>query len=463
MVELFEDPIVSERRLPTVTDCATTKLRFGTQTALALEAAFDGGRITSDGGLVWLAELEKELGLCKKMAEHVPEWRKRRGHHSLVALMRQRVFQIACGYEDQNDSNSLREDPLLKLVCGSLPETGANLASQPTISRLENAATARSCYRMAEALLELYLTERGKDDAPKKVLLDFDATDDPTHGEQEESYYHGYYQEHIYHPLVVFDGDTGELITAVLRAGNTHASRGAVALLKRIVKRLREAWPKVEIELRADAGFAVPEVYEYCEEEGIGYTIGLISNPRLEALAQDLLEQAKRQSEAKAQEEKVRLVSDGSYQALSWERSRRVIYKAEVLEKGTNTRFVVTSRSDEPERLYNWYVRRGESENRIKDFKVALKADRLSCHSFFANQFRLLLHAAAYWLLDTLRRKLVGVGIERMQLDTLRLSLIKIGGRVRQLLTKVRLHLASGHPGERLWHALSPATRSVHE
>ncbi len=446
-----------------MTDCATTKLRFGTPTALTLEAAFDGGRITSDGGLVWLAELEKELGLCEKMAEHVPEWRKRRGHHPLVALMRQRVFQIACGYEDQNDSNSLREDPLLKLVCGSLPETGADLASQPTISRLENAASARSCYRMALALFELYLTQRGKDGAPKKVLLDFDATDDPTHGEQEESYYHGYYEERIYHPLVVFDGDTGQLITAILRAGNTHASRSAVAILKRIVGRLREAWPEVEIEVRADAGFAVPEIYDYCEQEGIGYTIGLISNPRLEALAEDLLERAKRESEAKAQEEKVRLVSSGSYRALSWERSRRVIYKAEVLEKGTNTRFVVTSRSDEPERLYDWYVRRGESENRIKDFKLALKADRLSCHRFLANQFRLLLHAAAYWLLDTLRRKLVGVGIERMQLDTLRLSLIKIGGRVRQLLTKVRLYLASGHPGGRLWHALSPATGCVYE
>ncbi len=381
----------------------------------------------------------------------------------MATLIKQRVFQIACGYEDQNDSNSLREDPLLKLVCGSLPETGANLASQPTISRLENAATARSCYRIALALLELYLTQRRKDGAPKKVLLDFDATDDPTHGEQEESYYHGYYQEHIYHPLLVFDGDTGELITAVLRAGNTHASRGAVAILKRIVGRLREAWGGgIKIEVRADAGFAVPELYEYCEEEGIGYTIGLISNPRLEALAQDLLEQAKRESEAKAGE-KVRLVSGASYQALSWERSRRVIYKAEVLEKGTNTRFVVTSRSDEPERLYNWYLRRGESENRIKDFKLALKADRLSCHRFFANQFRLLMHAAAYWLLDTFRRKLAAAGIERMQLDTLRLSVIKIGGRVRQLLTKVRLYLASGHPGGRLWHALSLATGSVHE
>ena len=278
-------------------------------------------------------------------------------------------------------------------------------------------------------------------------MLDFDATDDPTHGKQEGSYYHGYYGQHIYHPLVVFDGQTGQLITAILRAGNTHASRSAVAILKRIVGRVRQAWPEVHIELRADAGFAVPEIYDYCEQEGIGYTIGLISNPRLEEIAQELLQRAKREFEANAQEEKVRLLSSASYQALSWEHSRRVVYKAEVLEKGTNTRFVVSSRSEEPERLYNWYVRRGESENRIKDFKLALKADRLSCHRFLANQFRLLLHAAAYWLLDALRRKLVAAGIERMQLDTLRLCLIKIGGRVRELLTRVKLHLVSAHSG----------------
>ena len=208
-------------------------------------------------------------------------------------------------------------------------------------------------------------------------------------------------------------------------------------------------------EIRADAGFALPEIYEYCEREGIGYTIGLISNPRLEALAKDLLERTKRESEER-EAEKVRLVSSGSYRAGSWEHARRVVYKAEVLQKGTNTRFVVTSRSDQPTHLYDWYIRRGEAEGWIKDFKRALKADRLSCHRFFANQFRLILHAAAYWLLDAVRRKLVEAGVRRMQLDTLRLLLIKIGGRVRQLLTKVCLHLASGHPGQCLWHVLSP-------
>ncbi len=443
-------------------DSATYPLRFETA-PLELEAAFDGGRITSDGGLLWLAQTDRDLGLCEAVAEHVPEWRGGRSvRHSLATLVRQRVYQIACGYEDQNDADTLRTDPLLKLVLGRLPETGADLASQPTLSRLENAPGARDCLRIARALLELYVRERGKDAAPEEVLLDFDATDDPAHGEQEGAFYHGYYRTRMYHPLLVFDGRTNQLITAVLRAGNTHASRGALAVLKRIVGRLREAWPGVKIEIRADAGFAVPEIYEYCEGEGIGYTIGLISNPRLEVLAQDLLGRAERESQEGAGE-KVRLVSSASYRAGSWERARRVVYKAEVLGKGTNTRFVVTSRSDQPEKLYDWYVRRGAAEGWIKDFKRALKADRLSCCRFWANQFRLLLHAAAYWLLDELRRKLTAAGVRRTQFDTLRLLVVKVGGRVRQLLTKVRLHLASGHPGQRLWYALSSAAGNARE
>jgi hypothetical protein len=268
-----------------MSDCATNEMRFETEAALTLEAAFDGGRITSDGGLLWLARVDSELGLCEAISEHVPEWRRRKGRHSLASLIKQRVFQIACGYEDQNDSDALREDPLLKMVCGSLPESGEDLASQPTICRMENASTRNSCHRIAEVLFELYLTQREKDGAPERVLLDFDSTDDPTHGEQEGSYYHGYYRQHIYHPLLVFDGHSGHLITALLRAGNTHASNSSVALLKRIVSRLRERWPEVEIELRADAGFAVPAIYDYCEREGITYTIALITNPRLEEIA----------------------------------------------------------------------------------------------------------------------------------------------------------------------------------
>jgi len=444
-----------------MTDCATTGMRFGTQTALALEAAFDGGRITSDGGLVWLAEADSELGLCEAISEHVPEWRKRRGRHSLESLVRQRVFQMACGYEDQDDADFLREDPLLKLSCGSLPQSGADLASQPTLSRLENAATRRSCHRIAEALFELYLSERASGGAPRKVLLDLDSTADPTHGDQEGSYYHGYYRQHIYHPLLVFDGESGHLICALLRAGNTHGSNSAVALLKRIVSRLRGRWPEAEIEIRADAGFAVPALYDYCEAQSITYTVGLITNARLEGMAEDLLAKAKESYEEIG--EKAKLFSEGPYGAASWERRRRVVYKAEAMEKGTNTRFVLTTRTDGPKDLYEFYARRGESENWIKDLKVHMKADRLSCHRFIANQFRLLLHAAAYWLMDALRRKLVRGGARRMQLDSLRLVLIKIGGRVRELLTKVRLHLASGHPGQAFWHALSGAFGGFHE
>jgi hypothetical protein len=252
-----------------MSDCATPTVRFETPTPLALQAAFDGGRLTSDGGLLWLARVDSELGLCEAISECVEEWRTRKVSHSLASLVKQRVFQIACGYEDQNDSDALREDPLLKVVCGSLPESAQDLASQPTISRMENAATIRSCHRIAEVIFELYLSQREKDGAPERVLLDFDSTDDPTHGEQEGPYYHGYYGQHMYHPLLVFDGESGHLITALLRAGNTHASNSCVAILKRIVRRLRERWPGVAIEIRADAGFAVPALYDYCEDEGI--------------------------------------------------------------------------------------------------------------------------------------------------------------------------------------------------
>jgi hypothetical protein len=434
---------------------------------LPLEASFDGGRLTSDGGLPWLGEADAALGLCGALAAGVPEWRRGPVRHSLDTLVRQRVFQIACGYEDQDDADTLRTDPLLKLVCGRLPESGLDLASQPTFSRLENAVRATSCYRLALALARVYCHQReqravqhtgGPPGPPRQVLLDFDGTDDPTHGNQEGTAYHGYYGQHMYHPLLVFDGETNQLITAVLRPGNAHGSHGVVAILKRLVRHLRTWWPGVQIELRADSGFAVPALYEYCEAEGIGYTIGLIPNARLEREAAPLLAEAQRQQQETGAP-KVRLAGETTYQAGTWDRPRRVVYKAEALAEGPNTRFVVTTRTAPPLALYDFYVDRGEPENWIKDFKRACKADRLSCHRFVANQFRLLLHAAAYWLLDTLRHWLLAAGQARLQLDTLRLRLLKIGGRVRELLTRVRLHLASSHPAEPLWRLL--AARSL--
>jgi hypothetical protein len=226
----------------------------------ALMVAFDGGRLTSDGGLVWLAQADDQLGVSAAFARHMPDWRRGPVQHPLRLLVRQRLLQIACGYEDQedqDDADTLRHDPLLKLVCGRLPDQGADLASQPTFSRLENAVDRRTCYRLAQTLVAVYLQERERAGAPEHVLLDLDGTDDPTHGEQEGSSYHGYhgyYRQHRYHPLLIFDGHTNHLITAVLRHGTVHASHGVVPILRRLVAALRRRGPASSLAGRADRG-----------------------------------------------------------------------------------------------------------------------------------------------------------------------------------------------------------------
>jgi len=293
--------------------------------------------------------------------------------HSLPTLVRQRIFQIACGYADQNDATTLRSDPLLKAVCGRLPESGADLASQPTLSRLENAVDRHACEAMAEALVALYIRERQRSGAPTHLVLDIDGTDDPIHGNQEGGAYHGFYREHIYHPLLMFDGQTDQLITAVLRPGRCHESRFVVLILRRLLKRLRAAWPQVTIELRADSGFAVPRLYAWCEANGLTYTIGMIPNRRLAVIAAPLLGQALAQSKAQGGS-KVRLAGETAYQARTWVHSRRVVSKAEALSKGPNTRFIVTTRGDDPLVVYDWYVDRGEAENWLKDLKNAVEA-----------------------------------------------------------------------------------------
>ena len=449
-------------------ECATTGgsaagFAFWTAAEATLSAAFDGGQVTSGGGLPWVARAEAALGVCAALAACVPEWRRGPVRHSLGALVRQRVFQIACGYADQDDADTLRADPLLKLACGRLPASGADLASQPTLSRLENAVERHAVERLAEALADLYIRERGRAGAPVAILLDLDTTDDPAHGAQEGVAYHGYYRQHMYHPLLLFDGETGHLLTAILRPGNVHGSRFAVTVLRRLLRKLRAAWPGVAVAVRADSGFAVPRLYAWCEANAVDYTIGLIPNPTLEAAAAPLLAEAQAQSAAQGGA-KVRLAGETAYQAGSWPHARRVVFKAEVLEQGPNTRFVVTSRADAPLDLYDWYVDRGEPENWIKDFKNALQADRLSDHRFWANAFRLLLHAAACWLLDQLRRWLLAAQAARMQLDTLRLRVIKIGGWVREVADRygpdLCLHLSSHHPGRSLWLLLARATRT---
>jgi hypothetical protein len=454
MVELLKPDRIAEAILMAYD--ATPSYQFTTRAGMALEATFDGGLLTSDGGLPWLVEADRHLGISAAFAACLKDWRKdpSRIRHTLENLVRQRVFQMACGYAAQDDADTLRTDPLFKLACGQLPRSGDALASQPTLSRLENCVDRHTCRRLALALVGIYLDQRGKDGVPRRILLDCDSTDDPTHGDQEGSAYHGYYRQHMYHPLLIFDGDTGQLITAILRPGKAHASRFVVRVLPILLRLVRARWPSVTVELRADSGFASPKLYSFCEREHIDYTIGLASNSRLEPLAQDLLAQASAEQK-KTGVPKVRLVGEGTYQAGSWDKERRVVYQAEALAKGPNVRFVVTTSPAEPLAVYDRYVDRGEPEQWIDQLKATCFADRLSCCDFWPNQFRLLLAAATYWLLDTIRSWLQRAKVPPMRMETLRLAVLKIGGRVFELASRVRLRLASSHPGQTLWQILA--------
>ena len=421
------------------------QLRFESLFSKEVIADFAGGRITSDAGGLLLRELDQRYRLAENAARclHDP----RDGHkvkHDLLTLVRQRLFAIAQGYEDNNDAATLAKDPAFKIMAGKAPESDGDLASQPTLSRFENRVTAKDLRRLSDRLLELYLkTHPG----PRKVIvLDMDATDDPTHGQQQLSFFHGYYEEHMYHPLLVFDGRDGFPLAAVLRPGNTHSSRGALAVLKRLIQKLRQAYPKALILFRADAGFAVPALYSYLEDQPeTRYVIGFITNNRLLAETAPLLAKAQRQYQETG--EKQRLFTSFSYQAESWDQPRRIIAKVEYTHLGANQRFVVTNLSRNPQFVYDdIYVLRGDVENRIKELKLEIKADRLSCHRFLANQFRLLLHTAAYCLFWLLRHHLQGTELATAQVNTLRLKLLKIGARIRETSRRIWVHLASGYP-----------------
>jgi len=420
------------------------QLHFGSLLWKEVIADFEGGRITSDAGALLLRELDGRYGLSETIAKTLEDPRDpSRVIHEFGVLVRQRIFSIAMGYEDTNDSTTLRSDPALKAASGRLPETSGDLASQPTLCRFENRVTRRDLRRLGDRLFSLYLeTHPGPRDV---IVIDIDATDDPTHGHQQLSFFHGYYDEHMYHPLLVFDGLTGFPMACVLRAGNTHASHGSVAVLKRIIKRLKRAYGGAQILLRADAGFAIPPLYRFCEKERIHYVIGLITNDRLRAKGARLLARAaSRFTETGA---KQRFFGAFWYRADSWRRSRRVIAKAEYTDKGPNQRFVVTDLSLIPQRIYDEiYVLRGDIENRIKELKLELKADRLSCHRFLANQFRLYLHVFSYCLFVLMRRHLEGTELQNAQVNTLRIKLIKIGARIRETSRRIWVHLASGYP-----------------
>jgi hypothetical protein len=420
------------------------QLHFGSLFGKEVIADFEGGRITSDAGSLLFRELDERHGLTEAMAKALDDPRDpSRVIHELRTLLRQRIFSIAMGYEDTNDSTTLRSDPALKVSSGRLPETSGDLASQPTLCRFENRVTRRDLRRLGDRLFSLYLeTHPGPRDV---IVLDIDATDDPTHGHQQLSFFHGYYDEHMYHPLLVFDGLTGFPMACVLRPGNTHASHRSVAVLKRIIKRLKRVYRGAQIVLRADAGFAVPSLYRFCEKEHIHYVIGLITNDRLREKGAGLL--ARAEDGFRETGTKQRLFGTFGYRADSWMRWRRVVVKAEYTDKGPNQRFVVTDLSLNPQRIYDEiYVLRGDIENRIKELKLELKADRLSCHRFLPNQFRLYLHVFSYCLFVLMRRHLEGTELESAQVNTLRIKLIKIGARIRETNRRIWVHLASGYP-----------------
>jgi hypothetical protein len=421
------------------------QLRFESLFSKEVIADLEGGQITTDAGGLVLREVDQRYRITEKVSACLHDLRdSSKVKHDLLTLIRQRMFAIAQGYEDNNDAATLAQDPAFKIMAGRAPESDADLASQPTLSRFENQVNAKDLRRLSDGLLDLYLkTHPG----PRKVIvLDMDATADPTHGKQQLSFFHGYYEEHMYHPLLVFDGRDGFPLAAVLRPGNTHSSHGALAVLKRVIKKLKQAYPGALILFRADAGFAIPAIYRYLEgQPELRYVIGFITNNRLLAKTASLLEKAQQRYQETG--EKQRLFTSFSYQADSWSRPRRIIAKVEYTHLGANQRFVITNLNRSPQFVYDdIYVLRGDVENRIKELKLDLKADRLSCHRFLANQFRLLLHTVAYCLFWLMRHHLQGTELATAQVNTLRLKLLKIGARIRETSRRIWVHLASGYP-----------------
>lgn len=437
---------------------ATTQIHFPFAGRRNVRVAFDAEPISSNGGAILLRQADRRLGLLPSLAEVLPD---RRNPifvvHPMVDMLRQRVFQIAQGYEDCNDASTLRRDPVLKACCDRDPVEDADLASQPTLSRLENTAGPKSCYLLGRALLESYFVRHRR--RPTHLVLDLDTTDAVTHGEQQLNFFHAYYDEYVYLPLLVFDQD-GDLLTAVLQPGKPDGCKTTASVVERIVKRVRQQWPGLRILVRGDSGYASPHIYNLCHRLGLDFVCGINTNARLKKIAERLEDQAHRRYLQTGQ--KARLFKAVRYRARKgWPRSYRVIIKAEYNSLGKNTRFLVTTLRDRPDWLYDTYAFRGEScENSIKDLKTVLRADRLSCHDFFANQFRLLLHSAAYILLYTLRRAAAGTALAEAQMDTLQKRLLKIGARVQATARRIWLHLSASHPGQDLFNRI--ARRLLH-
>lgn len=418
-------------------------------------AAFDGGLISSNGGLLLLREAERRLGLADQLAGCVRDRRDpAQTVHTLPEMLRFRMLAVACGYEDADDCDSLRSDPLFKLAVGRAPESGRNLCSQPTMSRLENMPSRIEAARMTAALVDIFC--RSFPRPPASITLDIDDTCDPVHGHQQLSLFNAHYDTRCFLPIHVYHVESGKPVCVFLRPGKTPSGREVRAVLKHLVRRLRRHWPRTRIVFRGDGHYGRPEAMAWCEDNGVDYIFGLSGNAVLHDLSHSVADDLKvRRAEAGA--EKMRAFTAFVYGAKSWKRERHVVARLEATTRGFDARYIVTSLVGEARHLYeDLYCIRGQAENLIKLHKAQLASDRTSCQSPIANQVRLVVHTAAYWLMLSLRDAVPATSpLARAEFATLRIRLLKIGARVVEKAARIRVHLASACPDAALFRLLA--------
>lgn len=434
------------------TDCNSSSIVFTPLGRRKLLAQFDGGQITSDAGVLLLREVADQSKLFQRMAAIVPDPRNPLLiQHDQQTMFAQRVLGIACGWEDLNDHHGLRIDPLMQVATGRDAQQQHPLACAATLSRLENRISHDSCVKLSGLLVELFI--ESFETPPEELILDFDATDDPIHGNQQGRFFHGYYDNYCFLPLYVFCGQ--KLLVSYLRPSNIDAAHHSRAILKLLVDRLRQQWPGVKIIFRGDSGFCRWRLMRWCDRHNVDYVIGLARNKRLEQIAEPFMQIAQKQYEQTGQDQ--RNFTEFNYAAGSWDRQRRVIHKAQHNARGDNPRFIVTSLVDQAQGLYDQiYCARGEMENRIKEQQLGLFAGRTSCHHFTANQFRLLLSSFAYTLIQTLRCKaLAGTELARAQVSTIRTKLLKIGAVVIRSVRRIVVRLSSAYPLKSLFQTVA--------
>ena len=440
-------------------------------TKKAVVARFDQEQASSDGGALLLKACDERLGLSAAMAACLRDDRQQaKVEHTYQEIFQQRMFGIACGYADGNDAARIADDPVFKLLTGRDPVTGLALASQPTLSRFENAVSSGELLRMSEALVASVIQRhRRRKRKVRRITIDLDPTEDATHGSQQLSFFNRLYDSRCYLPLagfLSFDNEPDQyLFCCLLRAGNAVAKVGCLSLLKRLLPRLRKAFPKAKICIRLDAGFSGPELYEFFEAERMEYVVCMGKNPVLLRFAEPLmapLRDALEAGEAIAPE-----FGECRYAAGSWNRERRVIIKADIAlhpdrKPKDNPRFIVTNLKTTPKFIYKKvYCARGDIENRIKELKLGLEIDRTSCTSFKANQLRVLMTAAAYVLMQELRLQARRTGCARAQVNTLRLRLLKLGVWIESSLRRIVLHLPKSTPYADDWRRIAIAVGAV--